>query len=72
MKVPVNQKLMLTIAEAAEYFSLSVKWLREYARTHPEAAFANGHKWLIFRAQLEEYLAVHARGEGEEQVQIWG
>ena len=32
MKVPINQKYMLTITEAAEYFGMGTKVLRKFFR----------------------------------------
>jgi len=72
MKVPVHQKYTLTVTEASGYFGIGEKWLREYAKTHSEAALFIGNKWHIFREQLEEYLVALARHEDEEQAQIWG
>ena len=36
MKVPINQKYMLTITEASEYFGIGVKVLRKFAADHQE------------------------------------
>ena len=36
MKVPINQKYMLTITEASEYFGIGEKVLRKFAANHQE------------------------------------
>ena len=40
MKVPINQKFMLTITEAAEYFGMGVKVLRKFAADHQEVCIS--------------------------------
>ena len=36
MKVPINQKFMLMITEASEYFGIGEKVLRKFAVDHQE------------------------------------
>ena len=47
MKVPINQKYMLTITEAAEYFGMGTKVLRKFAADHQEVSIRYGKRWRI-------------------------
>ena len=42
MKVPINQKYMLTITEAAEYFGMGTKVLRKFVADHQEVSIRYG------------------------------
>ena len=57
MKVPINQKYMLTITEASEYFGIGVKVLRKFAADHQEISIRYGNRWRIIREKMENYLA---------------
>lgn len=63
MLVPVHQKYLLSITEASEYFSIGVKRLREFARSHPYLVIFHGNKYLILREKMEEYLASFPQGK---------
>ena len=49
MKVPINQKYMLTITGAAEYFGMGTKVLRKFAADHQEVSIRYGKRWRIIR-----------------------
>ena len=63
MKVPINQKYMLTITEAAEYFGMGVKVLRKFAADHQEVSIRYGKRWRILREKMEDYLTRFGLGE---------
>ena len=56
MKVPINQKFMLTITEASEYFGIGEKVLRKFAADHQEISIRYGNRWRIIRGKMEDYL----------------
>lgn len=55
--VPVQEKFLLTLEEAAEYTGLGLKKLRDISN-HESCKFVlwNGSKRMFIRAKLEEYL----------------
>ena len=55
--MPVSEKYLLTIREAAVYFNIGIKKMRRMAELN-EGGFAlfNGNRWLICRPKFEEYL----------------
>ena len=63
MKVPINQKFMLTITEAAEYFGMGTKVLRKFAADHQEVSIRYGKRWKIIREKMEDYVARVGLGE---------
>ena len=56
--IPVWQKYILTIAEAAAYYHIGENKLRMIADEHPEADFIimNGNRILLKRQKFEEFL----------------
>ena len=54
MKVPINQKFMLTITEASEYFGIGEKVLRKFAVDHQEISIRYGNRWRIIREKMED------------------
>lgn len=58
MAVPVWEKYMMTVREAAEYFGIGEHKLRELLDENVEKKLSvwNGNRQLIRRKQLEEYL----------------
>ena len=63
MKVPINQKFMLTITEASEYFGRGEKVLRKFAVDHQEISIRYGNRWRIIREKMEDYLVRVGFGE---------
>ena len=63
MKVPINQKFMLTITEASEYFGMGEKVLCKFAVDHQEISIRYGNRWRIIREKMEDYLARVGLGE---------
>lgn len=57
-EVPVWEKFTLTIQEAAGYFNLGEKKIRQLVRENEESGFVlqNGNKILIKREKFEEYI----------------
>lgn len=68
MAIPVHQKYLLTISEAAEYFSIGVKKLREFAGAHPDLVIFHGNKYLIFREKMEECIVSLPQGENGKEL----
>ncbi len=58
IKVPVSQKYTLTLKEAAAYFTIGEKKLRNLAQKN-QGVFAVmcGNRHLIIREKFEEFLA---------------
>lgn len=58
MEIPIWEKYMLTIDEAAKYFNLGNKKVRQIAREYEDSDFIlrNGNKSLIKREKFEEFL----------------
>ena len=55
--VPISQKLLLTIPEAAEYSGISERVLRgRISENEYNFVFRNGTKILIKRKKFEQYL----------------
>jgi len=56
--IPISQKYILTVKEAAEYFCLGVNKLRRLACEDPSADWLvmNGNRILIKRKQFEKML----------------
>ena len=57
-KVPLWEKYILTIQEAAEYFHIGEKKLRKLVNSNLDAGFViqNGVKILIKRQRFEQFL----------------
>ena len=69
MKVPINQKYMVTIAEASEYFSIGKVVLRRLVAEHPDLTIRHGNRWLIFREEMEKQLKRYGLGKTDERSQ---
>lgn len=55
--VPVGEKYMLTMKEAAEYFNIGVKKMRRLAEDNlGRFAVYNGNRYLIIRTKFEKFL----------------
>lgn len=55
--VPVGEKYMLTMREAAEYFNIGVKKMRRLAEDNlGRFAVYNGNRYLIIRTKFEKFL----------------
>ena len=56
-EVPISQKFLLTIEEAAKYTGLGINKIREISNDeHCNFVLWNGAKRMLKRAKLEEYL----------------
>ena len=56
-KIPVNEKYMLSINEAAQYFNIGVKKMRRLAEDNLGVfAVYSGNRYLIIRCKFEEFL----------------
>ena len=57
-EIPIWQKYLLTIDEAALYFRIGQKRLRQIAAENPNADFllTNGNRVLIKRKLFEQYI----------------
>mgnify|MGYP002510502814 CR=1 FL=1 len=55
--VPVSEKYMLTIKEAAEYFSIGTKKMRRLAEDNlGRFAVYSGNRYLIIRTKFEKFV----------------
>lgn len=55
--IPVNEKYMLSINEAAQYFNIGVKKMRRLAEDNLGVfAIYSGNRYLIIRCKFEEFL----------------
>lgn len=70
MSIPINQKCLITVSEASEYFSMGKKALRSFAVEYPGLAVLHGNKWLIFREKMENQLAMISLGNENESNQF--
>ena len=56
-KIPLNEKYMLSINEAAQYFNIGVKKMRRLAEDNLGVfAVYSGNRYLIIRCKFEEFL----------------
>ena len=56
-KLRTSEKYSLTIREASEYFCIGMKRMRRLAEAHlGTLSVYNGNRYLIIRAEFEEYL----------------
>lgn len=56
-ELPIHQKYNLSIYEAAAYFNIGEKKLRQMIDDNPDMfSFESGHRTLIIRHKLEEFL----------------
>ena len=58
IEIPYWEKYMLTLREAAEYFHIGEKKMRQIVEEHMDAKFLleNGNRVMIKRKLFEEYL----------------
>lgn len=55
--IPASEKYMLTIREAAEYFSIGVKKMRHLAEDNlGRFAVYSGNRYLIIRTKFEKFI----------------
>lgn len=67
VQIPICEKYMLTVREAAAYFSIGIKKMRMLAENN-EGSFAilMGNRYLIVRPRFEAYIDILMdSGEGE-------
>lgn len=58
--VPINEKYMLTIKEASEYFNIGIKNMRKMAEQNTGVyAIFLGNRYLIIRTEFAKYLEKH-------------
>jgi len=56
-QIPVGEKYMLSINEAAQYFNIGIKKMRRLAEDNVgDFAVYNGNRRLIIREKFEEFL----------------
>ena len=64
--IPISEKYLLSISEAAAYFNIGEKRLRRLAEDDNHFAIMNGNRYLIIRKRFEEYIdSLTERGEEE-------
>ena len=65
--VPIQEKFLLTVSEAAKYFGIGTKQMRRLAENHlSDFAIFMGNRYLIVRPQFEEYVIAFMES-GEKQ-----
>ena len=67
--IPVNEKYMLSINEAAQYFNIGVKKMRRLAEDNlGYFSVYNGNRFLIIRGKFEEYMLTNPILEEDEEI----
>ena len=66
--MPICEKYMLPIKEAAEYFNIGIKKMRRLAEDNEgEFAIYMGNRYLVIRERFENYIVnLSCGGEDEE------
>ena len=68
VEIPISEKYMLTINEAAAYFSIGVKKLRRMAEDNEgKFAITMGSRYFIVQEKFEEYIDSFINGEREDE-----
>ena len=58
LTVPISEKYLLTVNEAAVYFNIGQKKIRQMAEDNlGRVAVFNGNKLLVVRPKMEEHIA---------------
>ena len=58
MEIPISEKHMLTVKEAAAYFNIGIKKMRRLAEENVgRFAVYSGNRYLIIRTRFEEYIS---------------
>ena len=55
MKLPLSEKYMLTISEAAAYFGIGPNKMRILVNEHPELGIRYGNRNLVIRESVEGF-----------------
>ena len=56
-EISVQDKFLLTIKEASEYFNIGLKQMRRIAEEHQDSfSIYQGNRYLIIRSRCEEYI----------------
>ena len=66
--IPISEKYLLSISEAAAYFNIGEKRFRRLAEDDNHFAIINGNRYLIIRKRFEEYIdSLTERGEEDRK-----
>lgn len=67
IKIPISEKYLLSISEAAAYFNIGEKRIRRLAEDNMNHfSVMNGNRYLIIRKRFEEYIdSLTERGDGD-------
>ena len=67
--MPICEKYMLTIKEAAEYFNIGIKKMRRLAEDNEgECSIYMRNRYLVIRERFENYIVnLSCRGEDKEE-----
>ena len=58
MEIPISEKHMLTVKEAAAYFNIGIKKMRRLAEENVgRFAVYSVNRYLVIRTRFEEYIA---------------
>ncbi len=65
IKIPIGEKYLLSVSEAAAYFNIGEKRIRRLAEDNLNRfSVMNGNRYLIIRKRFEEYIdSLTERGE---------
>ena len=67
--LPIQDKFMLTIREAAEYFGIGIKQIRCLAEDNLDSfAITIGNRYMIVRPKFEEYIIGILENKKNEKV----
>jgi len=63
--IPVNQKFLISIREASDYFGIGIKNMRRLAEMNTDRfAVLHGNRYMIIRHRFEEYIEDCLGNEG--------
>ena len=67
--IPINEKYMISVKEASDYFGIGVKQMRRLCETNTDRfAVLMGNRYLIIRHRFEEFIldTLVQGGDGQE------
>lgn len=68
VEIPISEKYMLTVNEAAAYFNIGIKKIRRMSENNDgKFAIRMCGRYLIVREKFEEYIEFLINGESEDE-----
>lgn len=69
VEIPISEKYMLTVNEAAAYFNIGIKKIRRMPENNDgKFAIRMCGRYLIVREKFEEYIEFLINGESEDEL----